>query len=207
MPPQSETDGRFSRTKATRERLQKAAMLCFLRSGVSGASVDQIASVAGVSRGTFYVHFRNKDAILVALLQRNRAPQARQMRLLRDLDPCTLGSVRDWLMGCVIALRQRQDQLQLFSLATVYESDARREINDQRMESIQILGTRYRRFDTTRGDEAERSRTMTEALLMMFQIDQTFSALTHGDIMPDDGIALDILARRLFEFLTEERVP
>src|SRR3546814_8812016 len=75
-------------------------------------------------------------------------------------------------------IRQRQDQLQLFNLATAYDSDARREIIDQRLESIRLLGMRYPRFDISQGSEQDRKVRTVEALLMMFQIDQTLSALT-----------------------------
>src|SRR3546814_6658855 len=93
-------------------------------------------------------------------------------------------------------IRQRQDQLQLFNLATAYDSDAHREIIDQRLESIRLLGMRYPRFDISQGSEQDRKVRTVEALLMMFQIDKTLSALTHGDVMPDDSKALDVLSKR-----------
>src|SRR3546814_1793375 len=127
-----------------------------LRSGVTNTSANQIATLAGVTRGTFYLHYRGKDAILLDLIRKNRQPQSRQMERLRDLDPLTLQGVRGWLMACVTMIRQRQDQLQLFNLATAYDSDARREIIDQRLESIRLLGMRYPRFDISQGSEQDR---------------------------------------------------
>src|SRR3546814_5731124 len=92
-------------SKATRERLKDAVMLCFLRSGVTNTSANQIATLAGVTRGTFYLHYRGKDAILLDLIRKNRQPQSRQMERLRDLDPLTLQGVRGWLMACVTMIK------------------------------------------------------------------------------------------------------
>ncbi len=47
----------------TRARLMDAAVDVFAREGFQAASVNEIARLADVANGTFYVHFRDKDAI------------------------------------------------------------------------------------------------------------------------------------------------
>ena len=47
------------------ETLLSAAMEEFMEKGYDGASIDAIAAKAGVSKGGFYYHFENKDAILM----------------------------------------------------------------------------------------------------------------------------------------------
>jgi len=53
----------------TRERLVSAAVGLILRQGFPATSVDQICAEAGVTKGGFFHHFRNKDAIGLAAAQ------------------------------------------------------------------------------------------------------------------------------------------
>jgi AcrR family transcriptional regulator len=47
-----------------------AAQALFVAKGVGATSIDEIVSVAGVSKGGFYHHFASKDALLTALQDR-----------------------------------------------------------------------------------------------------------------------------------------
>jgi TetR/AcrR family transcriptional regulator, repressor for uid operon len=50
-----------------RQEILAAAMRCFLRSGLSGASTAQICAEAGISPGHLYHYFESKDAIIAAM--------------------------------------------------------------------------------------------------------------------------------------------
>ncbi|MDH7794929.1 MULTISPECIES: TetR/AcrR family transcriptional regulator [unclassified Beijerinckia] len=53
-----------------REELMDAAQALFLEKGFSAASVDEIVKIADVAKGTFYLHFKTKDDVLLALQAR-----------------------------------------------------------------------------------------------------------------------------------------
>jgi len=53
----------------TRGRLFEAAAEVFAKVGVGAATVEQIASAAGFSRGAFYSNFATKDELLIAMLE------------------------------------------------------------------------------------------------------------------------------------------
>jgi AcrR family transcriptional regulator len=53
----------------TRTRLLDAGERVFLRRGLLGSSVEEIAAEAGFTRGAFYSNFENKDELFVELLQ------------------------------------------------------------------------------------------------------------------------------------------
>jgi AcrR family transcriptional regulator len=53
----------------TRTRLLDAAERVFLRRGLQGSSVEEIAAEAGFTRGAFYSNFKSKDELFVELLQ------------------------------------------------------------------------------------------------------------------------------------------
>lgn len=66
-PPPSARD----RAKAeTREALVQAALAEFAAHGLDAPSLDAICARAGFTRGAFYVHFRDRDELVVAVMDR-----------------------------------------------------------------------------------------------------------------------------------------
>ena len=53
----------------TRSRLLDAGERVFLRRGLQGSSVEEIAAEAGYTRGAFYSNFKSKDELFIELLQ------------------------------------------------------------------------------------------------------------------------------------------
>jgi TetR/AcrR family transcriptional repressor of nem operon len=56
--------------RETREALMRAGMSLFSEEGVDVPSLDAICARAGFTRGAFYVHFRNRDDFLAAVIDR-----------------------------------------------------------------------------------------------------------------------------------------
>src|ERR1700690_2888456 len=56
------------RTEATRTKLLDSAELLFARDGFEAARLEDIASMAGYTRGAFYANFKSKEDIFFALL-------------------------------------------------------------------------------------------------------------------------------------------
>jgi AcrR family transcriptional regulator len=73
------------------DAILEAAARVFAERGHAGGTTNHIASAAGVSVGSLYEYFPNKDAILVALVERQMAEMA--AGVLEDLRAA--GSVRD----------------------------------------------------------------------------------------------------------------
>jgi AcrR family transcriptional regulator len=71
-PPRPRRPKRLTRKEKqaeTRRNLLDAAERVFLRWGLQGSSVEEIAAEAGYTRGAFYSNFKSKDELFVALLQ------------------------------------------------------------------------------------------------------------------------------------------
>lgn len=64
------------RSAAKREAMLDAAQACFLESGYTSTSVDEVASRAGVSKATIYAHFNSKDDLFSAIICRRCDDQA-----------------------------------------------------------------------------------------------------------------------------------
>lgn len=73
MTAQLRTGSREVRRLQTRERILGAATAEFMRSGMDGADVGDIVTIAGVAHGTFYFHFPTKEHVLVELVCREEA--------------------------------------------------------------------------------------------------------------------------------------
>jgi AcrR family transcriptional regulator len=59
-----------ARTDATRRKLLVAAERIFARDGFEAARLEDIAGLAGYTRGAFYANFQSKEDIFFALLER-----------------------------------------------------------------------------------------------------------------------------------------
>jgi AcrR family transcriptional regulator len=58
----------------TREKLLRAGAELFGKHGLDAPSLDDICERAGYTRGAFYVHFEDRDAFLVAVMEREGLP-------------------------------------------------------------------------------------------------------------------------------------
>jgi len=62
------SSGRIQKAADKRAAVLEAAAKVFLREGFLGASMDQIAELAGVSKQTVYAYFSNKEALFTAMV-------------------------------------------------------------------------------------------------------------------------------------------
>ena len=64
---------------AKRRQIMEGARTVFLAEGFDGASMNDIARVAGVSKGTLYVYFESKEQLFEALIREERRQQAERL--------------------------------------------------------------------------------------------------------------------------------
>jgi len=105
IPPQPSPD---QPAAEARERILRTAYELFHRDGVTAVGVDRIVAKAGVAKTTLYRHFRSKDDLVVAVLERHeelwtsgwlelevdRHATSPQERL-----PMTFDVLDEWLQG------------------------------------------------------------------------------------------------------------
>ena len=66
----NETDGRGLRSCRTREKIRRTAGKLFVENGIENTTVDRITQAAGISKGTFYLHFSCKDDLVLEYAER-----------------------------------------------------------------------------------------------------------------------------------------
>jgi AcrR family transcriptional regulator len=67
---------RQRRSAATRDAIVEAATQILARDGLAGFNTNAVAARAGVSIGSLYQYFANKDALMLALIRRQQESQA-----------------------------------------------------------------------------------------------------------------------------------
>jgi TetR/AcrR family transcriptional regulator, fatty acid metabolism regulator protein len=73
------------KAQTTRRRIFAAASELFAAAGYHETTVDQIARKAGVAKGTFFVHFATKEAVVAQLVEaQTRAARRARARALAD---------------------------------------------------------------------------------------------------------------------------
>src|SRR5215472_16527096 len=65
----AQISGQQARTLATRRKLLGAAEKTFAQDGFEAARLEDIAGLAGYTRGAFYANFRSKEDIFFALFE------------------------------------------------------------------------------------------------------------------------------------------
>ncbi|MGH7280264.1 MAG: TetR/AcrR family transcriptional regulator [Polyangiaceae bacterium] len=80
---------RKEKADETRARVFASAVDLFRKDGFHGTTIDEIAARAGVAKGTFFVHFRSKEAVIAELvrIQTSAAIDARARAIAAGADP------------------------------------------------------------------------------------------------------------------------
>jgi AcrR family transcriptional regulator len=92
------------RTTETQARLLNAAEELFVRDGYESAQLDEIAAIAGRSKGAVYTHFKSKEDLFLALFEHRTRSYID--RLADSLQKCTnqkqsLEAFREFYVGLV----------------------------------------------------------------------------------------------------------
>jgi AcrR family transcriptional regulator len=77
IPSQQPANQRSGRAARKRQRILDAAGQCFAANGFGKTTVEEIAMAAGVSKSLIYNHFRGKDELLEAVLERTLSEWSR----------------------------------------------------------------------------------------------------------------------------------
>jgi AcrR family transcriptional regulator len=77
---ESRTDTRRRRKAERPQEIVEAAFLEFSRNGYATTTLDQIAERAGVTKGTIYVYFENKEQLFLSMVREFTKPTTETMQ-------------------------------------------------------------------------------------------------------------------------------
>ena len=104
-------------SEQTRAAILDAAARMFCEKGYAATTVESISRAAGVTRGAFYWHFRDKSDVLGALHGRSFLPQERFLTAAIESgaeDP--LGCVFDVALAALRSFEVNQDEQRIFRI-------------------------------------------------------------------------------------------
>src|SRR5271157_2565396 len=99
---------------AKRRQIMDGARTAFLSGGFDGASMNDIARAAGVSKGTLYAYFTSKDALFEAIIRAEYAQTAERLCVFKRE-----GDARAMLTDFGVRLMRRMAEPIHMSLARV----------------------------------------------------------------------------------------
>ncbi|MGH3252555.1 MAG: TetR/AcrR family transcriptional regulator [Trebonia sp.] len=123
----------------TRKRLMEAAGQVFAARGYPDATVDEIATEAGASRATFYLHFKGKTELVAALVRESTPFAVERYRLLDQLlvrgGPSLRDNLYEWLSDWLGIWRESADSSHALLQAAMLEP----EVEEHRLRNSEAL--------------------------------------------------------------------
>lgn len=101
----------------TKQAILSASKVLFIKEGFSGTTLDDIAHLAGFTRGAVHWHFQNKLGLLVALMEIEHSPIQQLVEKLSadsSLDP--LDSMLDITTHFLLGMAQDPDRKKLLQV-------------------------------------------------------------------------------------------
>ncbi len=144
---------RSARRAETRTRLLQAAAEVYALQGFGGATLDEVAARAGLTKGAVYGHFGSKENLLTALMEEYLAGQLAGQLALFDDERITwerpLAGSESWMAG----LHEHPDRFRLFvELWTQAQRDE--QLRLRLADALHTLHAAFTRFATTSAVDA-----------------------------------------------------
>jgi AcrR family transcriptional regulator len=194
---------RSARRAQTRARLLQAAAEVYALRGFGGATLDEVAAQAGLTKGAVYDHFGSKENLLLALMEEYLAGQVAAQLGLFDRERTTwerpLAGSEDWMTR----VHESPDRFRLFvELWTYAQRDDR--LRRHLASALRTLHATFTGFAAASAADAgvpppagapEQFANVTLAL----GIGLAMLKLTDPDTIPDGllGVVLSMLVRAL----------
>lgn len=182
----------------TRQRITEAARMSFYERGVGETSMEQIARAAGVGRATLYLHFPNKDALLLDLLTTNLRAVRGIFRQLCDLESHDRAKIQAWLSGYVRTLSAHRAAMRLFHVGLANDAQARTLVDDHRDGIIAMMAARFPHLRLEAGGDAQNHARM---ILLLARIDHFASAAAEEQPRFDIAAGLEIVSEEIVSLL------
>ncbi len=172
------------RSQATVSAILEAATQVFARHGYAAGTTNRIAERAGVSIGTLYQYFPNKDALLVALAEshlREAEGILRPVMIELSLRPPPLREGLELMVSAAMESHRQEPRLHRVLFEEAPRPPALRERLDQAFESACHVLAGYL--------ESRREVHVTDAAVAAQLVVQSIEAITHGLVIHPRGDA------------------
>jgi AcrR family transcriptional regulator len=98
----------------TREALMESAATLAVRRGIEGASLDEVAGLAGVTKGAVYANFSNKEDLFLSMLDAHFEARLEELDRIMSTEADPDAQAREAAQGLMRVLAAQPEWHQLF---------------------------------------------------------------------------------------------
>ncbi len=185
---------REAQRQLTHERLIEAAQQEFAERGYVAARIDDIATRAGATRATFYLHFRSKAAVILALLDQGRGDFHPLWDQLAQLPRSpSREQVRTWIEAAAAVWELHAQRTRVVVQAVSADPELGVTQGARERTEIDLLTAAVRHMGW-----ADDAHARLECTLLFAQLARTFHMWSFGDEADHDDRVLEILTDNWF---------
>lgn len=177
-------------TRLSAQDWARAALKAIADGGLAAVAVEPLARTLGVTKGSFYAHYRNRDELIAAALAQwvrshgdeglaEFAAIADPARRLRELLTVVVQSVQPLAPSVHLSLLGDRNDPRV--------QDAVRQVNRARLE---LLDRTYRELGLPPDRAASRARVAYAAILGLAHLAQTDPDAPHSPVLADEATAV-----------------
>lgn len=123
----------------TRQRLITAALEVFSQNGYMDATIEEVTDAAGVSRATFYLHFRGKLSVVQAVIASLSDESAAIYESLAALPAPTFAQLRTWMDDTVTFWERNLREVDVVQQALATDPDFTASYLDALDRSVEVM--------------------------------------------------------------------
>lgn len=184
--------------------IKDAAREIFSSGQYDSVSVDDIARMAGVSRGTVYMHFKTKLDILIALVNDDLDNHLSCYEDFNKINSCSSDDIVKWLKEFIESTKSSNRFLAVFFRYS--NSDNFSMIMDHRDRVVDILGRRYSGFNLNTDDGRLLEKRRAQCYMMISMIETASITYSSNSTLVSQKVGLEMLADVLSGFLSNGEI-
>ncbi len=190
--------------QVTRRKLVDAARECFEDKGYVGTSAEDIASMAGASRATFYLHFAGKYEILAEVVEKDHISLMLELvETLGEMDSLSVKDIRAWLDSFSGIYQSTRRIMRAWIQAGGREGSEFNNVADaMRDRFLDVMTGKVLAVRERSGVPLKRADAEIASLLMFIEIERFCYYVYLRKLPVDREAGLDLIARRWYDTLT-----
>ncbi|GAA1682703.1 TetR/AcrR family transcriptional regulator [Fodinicola feengrottensis] len=177
-------------TRLSAQDWARAALKAMADGGLAAVAVEPLARTLGVTKGSFYAHYRSRDELIAAALAewvRSHGDDG-LVEFTAIADPAR--RLRELLVTVVHAARPLAPSVHLSLLGDRNDPRVRDAVGQVNQARLRVLTSTYRELGLPPDRAASRARVAYAAILGLSQLAQTDPAAPRSDVLADEAVAV-----------------
>lgn len=188
----------MGKKQATRARIIDRAVPLFSQHSYESITMESIASAAGISRATIYLHFKTKAELVAAMLERLSPDVVESYRQLDGCAPDDVTGIRQWVNHTSRMWVDERPRLETLEHALAIEPIVARQWYETLSASAEAMTHHLARFPD--GEEREKAKVAVISTMLGFERTLYFTFVRDAPVDPTN--VLEALAMQWYFVLT-----